>query len=73
MSVATDLDTVITRLSVAHAGGQTYGKTELGRLRRELRLIQEDAKKQEDLLEGVSSAAGVLAGKLLGFSEGVRP
>lgn len=51
MSISSDLQAVISRVSVAAAGGATYGKTELGGLVRELRLIRDEALDQEKGLE----------------------
>lgn len=73
MPVSTDLDAAIARLSVAHAGGKPFGKTELGRLGRELCLIRDEAAAQERLLEEISAAGGQLAAEVIRLLEGARP
>lgn len=47
MSVAADLQAVRSRLSAAIAGADTFGRVELGRLEKEIGLIQEDAAREE--------------------------
>lgn len=51
MSVSRDLQDVLSRVNEAQAGGRTYGKTELGGLVRELRLIRDEALEHERTLE----------------------
>ncbi len=47
MPVASDLQTVISRIGIDLAGGKTYGRGALGRLQRELQLIREEASEDE--------------------------
>lgn len=42
-----DLQNIVSRVGVALAGGETYGRVELDRLARELRFITEDAQRLE--------------------------
>jgi len=47
MSVAHDLQTIVADLSVAIAGRQTFGRTELDRLRRRLGDVAKEAQRGE--------------------------
>ncbi|MEA3017333.1 MAG: hypothetical protein QOI38_2055 [Sphingomonadales bacterium] len=59
MSVSRDLQAALSRINADQAGGKTYGKTELGGLVRELRIIRDEALEQEKALE--EAVAGLRA------------
>lgn len=47
MPVSKDLQTIVGRIGEHIAGGKKYGRTEMGRLQRELRMIAEEAQTAE--------------------------
>ncbi len=74
MSVSSDLQAVVSRVSAAVAGGKTYGKVELGALLRELRLIRDEARAQEEAAAELIAHANELSDQVISLGRGfVRP
>lgn len=83
MTVSRDLQTIVGRLNDAIVGRQNWGRAELEGLRRELRLISEDAQQEEsrgfrtnktldELLLGIETdAANIIA--LVGRAQRQKP
>jgi hypothetical protein len=69
MSVSRDLQTMLSRINTDQAGGKTYGKSELGGLVRELRLVRDEALEQEKALEGACAGLRDAADSLADLSE----
>ncbi|HEX8224490.1 MAG TPA: hypothetical protein VF605_11800 [Allosphingosinicella sp.] len=72
MPVSKDLRTITARLSVAIAGDDTYGRTELSRLRQELDLLATDAEASEGALRAVDQVFAELSEGLERGIEGLQ-
>lgn len=64
MPVSSDLRMIVGRLDAAIAGGDTYKRVDLDRLRRELELAAEDARRLETRAIAQSCAFGEVLGTL---------